>query len=137
MKVFLDTSALTKKYVLERGSERIIEIFSKPGRKFISIICFPEIVSVLSRLKREKAITDTQYHKLRAFIIDDLKNFYLCELTTQVIKRSVVLLESFSLKTLDALQIACAIEFQSELFISADHQQTRAAHQAGLKIEEV
>ncbi len=137
MKVFFDTSALTKKYVLEKGSERIIEILSKAEKKIISIICFPEIVSVLSRLRREKTITDSQYQKLRAFIIDDLRNFYLCELTTPVIKRSVVLLESVSLKTLDALQIACAIETQSEIFISADHQQILAARQAGLKVEEI
>lgn len=137
MKVFFDTSALTKKYVLERGSERLIEVFSKSEKKVISIICFPEIVSVLSRLKREKTITDSQYHKLRAFIIDDLKNFYLCELNTPVIKRSVVLLESFALKTLDALQVACAIESQSEIFMSADHQQIKAARQAGLKVEEI
>lgn len=137
MKAFFDTSALTKKYVSERGSERLIEVLSKSEKKVISVICFPEIISVLSRLKREKKIADGQYHKLRSFIISDLENFYLCALTTQVIKRSVVLLESFSLKTLDALQIACGIESRSEIFISADYQQLQAARQAGLKVEEV
>jgi len=36
---------------------------------------------------------------------------------------------------LDALHIACALEWGAELFVSSDQQQLRAAKRAGLKIQ--
>ena len=137
MKAFFDSSSLVKKYILEKGSDKIADMISKTEVKIISSICFPEMVSTLSRLKREKRITSDQYNRLIAFIVDDLKNFNVCEIRTPIIRKAVFLLETFTLKTLDALQIACAIEARSEIFISSDHHQIKIAHQAGLKIEEI
>jgi predicted nucleic acid-binding protein len=38
---------------------------------------------------------------------------------------------------LDALHIACALEWKAELFVSSDNRQIKAAKQAGLNIQEV
>lgn len=95
------------------------------------------MISTLSRLKREKLISQDQYAKLTVFIVEDLKNFYICEITTQVIRRAIALLEAHALKTLDAFQLACAVESQSQIFISADRQQIKVARKIGLKVETV
>jgi predicted nucleic acid-binding protein len=51
-----------------------------------------------------------------------------------VIKQSIHILETSSVRSLDALHIACALEFEAEAFVSSDTQQLSAAKAAGLKV---
>ena len=47
---FIDTSALFKRYVEEKGSETVNNIFAQSTGKYISSICLVEVVSNLRRL---------------------------------------------------------------------------------------
>ncbi|MBM3294849.1 MAG: type II toxin-antitoxin system VapC family toxin [Candidatus Aminicenantes bacterium] len=50
---------------------------------------------------------------------------------------TIALIESFPLRTLDAVQLAGAMEWKAEAFVSADKRQTAAARQAGMRVIEV
>jgi predicted nucleic acid-binding protein len=54
-----------------------------------------------------------------------------------VIKEAVVLLETSILRAADALQIAAAVAWGAEWFISADRRQLAAARRAGLRTKAV
>jgi len=54
-------------------------------------------------------------------------------ITSAVIAHSVKLLERNKLRTLDALHIACALEWKADLFVTADRRQLTAAANAGLQ----
>ena len=47
---FIDTNALFKRYVEEKGSETVNNIFAQSTGKYISSICLVEVVSNLRRL---------------------------------------------------------------------------------------
>ena len=48
-------------------------------------------------------------------------------LTETVVATSVALLERSSVRALDAMHIAAALEWSAELFVTADERQLRAA----------
>jgi hypothetical protein len=52
--VFLDTSAFAKRYVDERGSDKVVALCQRADNLAVSVICLLELVSTLSRLVREK-----------------------------------------------------------------------------------
>jgi predicted nucleic acid-binding protein len=65
-------------------------------------------------------------------LMDDVHDAIILQITPAVISRAVKLLENNVLRAMDALHIACALEWQAELFISADRRQVKAAKNAGL-----
>ena len=49
-----------------------------------------------------------------------------------MIATCVAILEGNPIRAMDALHIACAVQWEAELFVSADEQQIAAAEKAGL-----
>jgi len=58
----------------------------------------------------------------------------VCNITIPVVLRAVDLLEKHPLRTLDALHVACALEWRADLFVSSDRRQISAAAESGLRI---
>ena len=54
------------------------------------------------------------------------------QLTPEVVRFSLELLEDSPLRTMDALQVASALAWGADLFCSADSRQVAAARRAGL-----
>mgnify|MGYP001614848658 CR=1 FL=1 len=134
MKVFFDSSAFAKRYIVEPGSDRVEKICSQSTMLGVSSICLPEIVSALCRLRRQSVITEDQYKNAKEALLRDLEDALICNITPSVIKQSIHILEISKVRSLDALHIACALEFEAETFISSDIQQLSAARTAGMKV---
>ena len=137
MKVFFDSSAFAKRYIVEPGSDKVEKICSQSSMLGVSSICLPEIISALCRLRRQSAITEDQYETAKQALLRDLQDALVCNITPSVIKQSIHILETSKVRSLDALHIACALEFEAESFISSDVQQLSAAKTAGLKVLKV
>jgi len=137
MKVFFDSSAFAKRYIIEPGSDKVERICSQSSMLGVSSICLPEIISALCRLRRQSAITEDQYEAAKQALLRDLHDALVCNITPSVIKQSIHILETSKVRSLDALHIACALEFEAEAFISSDVQQLSAAKTAGLKVFKV
>jgi len=137
VKVFLDTSAFAKRYVAERGSDKVMALCLKADSLVVSVICLPELISTLSRLVREKKLAKADYRKLKGDAIADLADADICQITPDVLVSVVSLLESHPFRAMDALHVACALAVEPELFVSADHRQLSAARKLGLKIVNV
>jgi predicted nucleic acid-binding protein len=135
MKVFFDTSSFVKKFVEEVGSKEVDSIIEKSSEIGLSIICFPEIISALSRKLRSDFITEEIYLAIKNDILEDIEDADLINLDPGVLKKTTELLEENTLRSLDAIHIACAIEWQAELFVSSDERQITAATKSGLKVE--
>lgn len=134
MKTFFDSSAFAKRYVEEEGSHEVDEICKDTSTLALSIICIPEIISALNRRLREKELTRKQYSTVKSRFLIEIKDSILINLTPSVISKTTVLLEKHRLRGMDAIHIACAIEWQAELFVSSDKRQIEAARKSGLKI---
>ncbi len=137
MNVFMDTSAFAKRYVSERNSNRVVELCEDADNLIVSVICFPELISTLCRLVREKKLTKSVYRKLRSDAIADLADADICQITSGVVDTAVPLLETHPLRSADALHVGCAIAVQPDVFVSADRRQLSAAKKTGLKTIDV
>jgi len=122
---------------MEPGSDKVEKICSQSAMLGVSSICLPEIISALSRLRRQSVITEGQYESAKQALLKDLEDALICNITPSVIKQSIQILESSKVRTLDALHVACALEFEAETFVSSDIQQLSAANRAGLKVLKV
>jgi predicted nucleic acid-binding protein len=135
LNVFLDSSALAKRYIEEKGSDRVQAILSSASGLAVSVICVPEIVSALCRRRREHKLSTEEYRNAKASVLSDLDDATVIGITEEVVAQAVALLERFPLRSADALHVACAAEWSTDLFVSADNRQCRAARAHGLKVQ--
>ena len=133
MRAFLDSSAFAKRYIEEKGSDAVGDICLEAGALAISVICVPEVLSALCRLKRERVLSKPCYHDLKDALYMDIRDVTLYNLSAPVLEKSVEILEHSAVRAMDALHVACALDWGAELFVSADKRQMSAAKKAGLK----
>ena len=137
MKLFLDTSALAKRYIAEQGSDTVLGLCREAEQLAVSVICLPEMISTLNRLVRERRLSRAKYQVLKQTLLGDLAGADLCELTTAVMRGVIRLLESNPLRAMDAIQVASAAAYGAELFASADLRQLAAARKLRLRVVDV
>ena len=137
MNVFLDSSALAKRYVQEPGSDRLEEILSSASSLGVSVICLSEVVSALCRRRREKKLSPQEYLKAKQALLEDIEDASVVNITDQVVARAVELLERWPLRSSDALHLASAAEWSADLFVSADERQCAAARRYALQVEQL
>jgi predicted nucleic acid-binding protein len=132
MKLVVDSSAFAKRYVFEDGSKIVDRLLQQASQLALCAILVPEIISGLNRRLREHVLSPDDYRRAKQQLMDDVHDAIILQITPAVISRAVKLLENNVLRAMDALHIACALEWQAELFISADRRQVEAAKNAGL-----
>lgn len=135
MKLAVDSSAFAKRYVEEEGSDKLYDILQIASDLALCVILLPEIISGLNRRLREGALTDEDYRNAKKLLKDDVHDATLLQLTPAVISQAVRLLENNELRAMDALHVACAIEWNAELFVTSDRRQFDAAINSGLQTE--
>lgn len=133
MRIFLDSSALAKRYIQESGTQQVNDLFIQTDEVFVSLIALPEVISALTRNKIEKKITLEQFNERKNQLILDFQDFNVCDLTPQVISQTIYLIETHFLRTLDAIHLASAVETKMELFVSSDAQQFKVAQAVKIK----
>jgi uncharacterized protein len=137
VKLLVDSSALAKRYVLAESSAILDGFLQRASELALCIILVPEIVSALNRRLREQILSGTDYRKIKRQLLDDVRDATVLQLTPAVISRSVRLIEINILRAMDALHVACALEWQADLFVTSDKRQWMAARNSGLRSEYV
>lgn len=134
MRTFLDTSALAKRYISERGSEAVARHCADATEIIVSIICVAELLSAFNRIRRDGALTPAQYEKLKRDMSADLGEALVVDVSEPVVPATVRCLEASPLRGLDAIHLGTAIACSVDLFVTADNQQARAARAQGLEV---
>lgn len=135
--VFLDSSALAKRYVEEADSERVAEILASTSSLGVSVIAPTEVISALCRRRRERVLSPAQYARAKRALFIDLADARVISIADNVVARAVAMLERLPLRSSDSLHIACAAEWSCDLFVSADDRQAGAARAYGLRVEQL
>ncbi len=136
MKVYLDSSAFAKRFIEERGSAGVEAVCARASELGLSVLCVPEIVSALNRRCRERTLTHEQYVVAKQRLLEDVRDADIIALTPTVIGSAIMVIEAGPVRAVDALHVACALEWGAELFASADQQQLNAAKRAGMKTQQ-
>ena len=133
MRLSIDSSSLAKRYIQENGSDKLDDLLQHASTLALSVILVPEIISGLNRRLREGSLTDNNYRKAKKQFLDDVRDATVLQLTPAVILQSVKLLENNVLRAMDALHVACALEWEADLFVTSDRRQFDAAINSGLQ----
>ncbi|MFA5179944.1 MAG: type II toxin-antitoxin system VapC family toxin [Syntrophales bacterium] len=137
MKLAVDSSSLAKRYVQEIGSDELESFLEDASELAFSVILVPEIISGLNRRLRERILTVAYYRAAKKQLLNDVSDATVLQITPAVVSHSVRLLEGNALRTLDALHVACALEWRADLFVTSDRRQFMAAKNLGLHAEYV
>lgn len=137
MKAYLDSSSFAKRFVEEKGSDEVEALCCQATELGLSVICVPEVVSALNRRRRDRTLTRTLYSEAKQRLLDDVRDADIVNLTPSVIGSAIRILEASPVRAMDALHVACALEWAAELFASSDERQLKAAKKAGLKTQKI
>ena len=137
MRVFFDSSAFVKRYVREEGTDVVLSWCDQATELCLSGIALPEIVSAFCRLEREKRVSPLQYRHLKTMLMADISDAAICDLAPEVIRQTIIALESNVLRGMDAIHLGSAVALNADIFVSADARQCAAAAQAGLRVIQV
>ncbi|MGA2480953.1 MAG: type II toxin-antitoxin system VapC family toxin [Spirochaetia bacterium] len=135
MRVFLDSSALAKKYIAEKGSERVRALWQAAEEISLSVLCVPEVLSACIRLMREKKIDKNDYQAIKSGFLHDIEDTSLINVVPAIIVGAVRCLEGATMRTLDAIHVASAMSIGSDLFVTADSRQAEGARAMKLQTE--
>lgn len=137
MRLYIDSSALVKRYIHETGSDIVAELCAAASEVIVSTVTAPEVISAFNRLRRENRITVQQYDELKKSLILDMEDALAMNISVQVVQRSIVCLEHHPLRALDSIHIASALTASADLFISSDSRQCEAAGKMGLPVRRI
>lgn len=136
MKACLDSSAFAKRFVEEQGSDAVEAVCAQASELGLSVLCVPEVISALNRRLRERVLTPPQYLQAKQRLLDDVRDADIIQLTPSVVGSAILVLEANPVRAMDALHVACALEWGADVFVSADTRQMAAARRAGLKVKQ-
>jgi predicted nucleic acid-binding protein len=145
--VYLDTSTIVKRYVEEKGSQLVDDVYGRAElgalRISFSMWNVGELIGALDQLLGRKIISDTQFGtSIRNFTAETIKLFRLGCLdirspTAKIFVDAWHLISSSHIYEADAIQIATAKNLECDLFLSADPELIEVAKQANLQAANV
>lgn len=137
MILYLDSSALVKRYVQEPGSEEVARALGDAVLTGTVMLTRVEVAAALAKAVRVKALTqDEAWLGLQAFR-EEWPDLVLLQVTDLLINRADNLAWEEQLRGYDALQLAAAVLWQEMMgeqvtFSTFDQQLWAAAQRSGL-----
>ena len=138
--IFLDTSAVVKRYVDEAGS-RVVRELTAAADAHISEITIVECIAALCRQGREGRLTSEQVlAALRRFREEASTGYELVGVTSGVIAVAGSLAERHVLRGYDAVQVASALSVQRAVsgevvtLVTADGRMCEVGREEGMDV---
>ena len=127
MKIFLDTSSLSKLYHHEKGTNELEQLFTtfSIDAIFLAEITKIEFASAIWKKVRTKEISQQQAKTTVALFESDCLKFSFIATDSLIIEKAQLLITEYGtkgLRTLDSLRLATAVSLKqkAEVFITAD-----------------
>jgi predicted nucleic acid-binding protein len=135
---YFDASALTKRYVREKGSIKVRRLLSSDTAA-TSRLSHVEIASALIRRSREGLLSEAKRESALVTLNEDLTAMLVVELTPEIVARSQALLQRHSLRAGDAVQLASCLQLRDELeepirFVAFDDRLAVAARKERIEL---
>ena len=135
--IYLDTSALVKRFVAEVGSDRVGRLIVEEASVATAKIAYPEIYSGLTRKRREKDLSRSDYELACRQFEMDWEAYIRVDLSDEILNISRDLIQRYPLRGFDAVHLASAVYLQKALgepisFVAADKRLLEAAHHESL-----
>jgi predicted nucleic acid-binding protein len=137
--IYLDTSALLKRYVREPGSDVVKDWLTSAEFVGSSILTRPEMVSALSRAVKGGYLSFEQALELRKLFYEDWSTIAEIAISELLISRAEALAWEYKLRGYDSVHLAAALLWQEMLqasitLVTFDRQLWEAGQQTGLQV---
>jgi predicted nucleic acid-binding protein len=137
--VYLDASALVKRYVAERGSRETRELSTKADVVATSLITRAEVAAATARAVRLGIIEPDSGRKAQRAFASQWPDIAKVPVSEALISRAEALAWDFALRGYDAVQLASALTWQeavgAEITLATfDRQLWDAGKKAGVRI---
>ena len=139
MILYLDTSALVKLYVRERGSARLRGLIGKAQALATSVVAYAEARAAFARLRRS-GLSRAAMHQRRLQQLDqDWDAWMRVELAPDVVRSAGDLADTYALRGFDAIHLASALWLKARTaeavdFAAWDLRLGTAASKAGFQV---
>ncbi len=132
--LFLDTSALIKRYVVEEGTDQVVRRMDEDAEWAVSSVARTEAEIMLCRLGFAADELDALRQRLR----DDWERCHVVPVDPACLDRAAELGCRHDVRTLDALHLAAADRLPRPIvMLTFDRRQADAARAMGLDVEGV
>jgi predicted nucleic acid-binding protein len=137
--IYLDTSALLKRYIQEAGSEEVRKLLEETDEIATGVITRVETASAIARLVRSQAITAEEGKQVWDEFCEDWEIITRLHVTPQGIERAASLARRYGLCGYDALHLASALLWQERLTLPVllatfDRPLWLAGREAGIQV---
>lgn len=131
MTVFVDTSALVQRYVVERDRDLVVDTMDADGVWVASALARTEAMMTLHQLAPGPHSQERLWHAFR----DDWDAFVVVPLDDRCLARAAELGAEFSLRIADALHLAAADRLpRPARYLTLDRRQIPAAAALGFEV---
>ena len=139
MIVYLDASALVKRYVAERGSRETGDLCAKAQIVATSLISRAEVAAALAKAVRLGIVEPDSGRKAQRTFASQWPDFAKVPVTEALVARAEALAWDSALRGYDAVQLASALTWQESVGAEAtlatfDRQLWDAGKQVGLQV---
>ena len=146
--LYLDSSALAKRYLMETGSTAVDSRLSSEEKILTSVITFAEIHAAVARKYRRREFNHAMSRKIREQFARDWHRMQILEADLGTMAGVPQLVDRFPLRAADAIHLATALWAREQFamppsagtpeelfeFGAADLQLIRIAEQCGLSV---
>jgi predicted nucleic acid-binding protein len=124
--IFLDTSSLLKLYHFEDGTSQLINLLQSgtDNHIFLSEVALVEIYSAIYKKVRTGELDDNKATPFLELFQQDIDQFTIIPLNSQLVKKAQQLLISYGskgLRTLDSLQLASVVITKNTISLAITH----------------
>lgn len=138
MSVYVDASALVKRYVTEPGSEELIALTDAAAAVATALVTRAEVAAAFARAVRVGVLDDQGGRRAQRRFSRDWPDLMRVPVTEALVARAGTLAWEHGLRGYDAVQLASALAWQDALgqdivLATFDRQLWEAAPAAGLR----
>lgn len=143
LKLYLDTSTIVKRYVVEPGTQTVDIIFDKAEAGELTIAFslwnIGEALGVLDERRRREWLTQQEFEQTLKNLGDELlkltrlRVLEATSILTPILTETWKLILNHHIYEADALQITTCLHSQSTTLISSDKKLIEASRKTGLK----
>ena len=137
--IYLDSSALVKRYVKEEGTESVEAIVTGSRMMATSRLTYPEVISALTRKQRAGEIDAKPYERALAQFEQDWKRVVVIEFLEEMLPEARAMIQKHALRAGGTVHLCAAMWTARSAklkvqFVSSDRNLLRAAETEELEV---
>lgn len=122
MRAFVDTSALLKKYIEEKGSQQLEEVLEGVSDLIVSPVTWVELNAAVAWCLHRGLLTAQQSSWILSEAETDFYSYSQVVWNEELVEAATRMVFRYPLKALDAIQLAAGVLSKPDLFLTSDRK---------------